>query len=60
MKKALIALFVLLILGGGGAAYYFFIMKKDPTPPEKVEEPVAETIELPISELKPVMELQPT
>ncbi|PQJ63837.1 hypothetical protein BTO10_03280 [Vibrio chagasii] len=59
MKKALIALFVLLILGGGGAAYYFFIMKKDPTPPEKVEEPVAETIEQPISELKPVMELQP-
>ncbi|MFV8461828.1 SH3 domain-containing protein [Vibrio campbellii] len=59
MKKALIALFVLLILGGGGAAYYFFIMKKDPTPPEKVEEPIAETIEQPISELKPVMELQP-
>ncbi|WP_434567630.1 SH3 domain-containing protein [Vibrio chagasii] len=59
MKKALIALLVLLILGGGGAAYYFFIMKKDPTPPEKVEEPVAETIEQPISELKPVMELQP-
>ncbi|MCG9695199.1 hypothetical protein L1D55_26500 [Vibrio sp. Isolate22] len=59
MKKALIALFVLLILGGGGAAYYFFIMKKDPTSPEKVEEPVAETIEQPISELKPVMELQP-
>eukprot|EP01029_Cantina_marsupialis_P031563 TRINITY_DN9141_c0_g3_i1.p1 TRINITY_DN9141_c0_g3~~TRINITY_DN9141_c0_g3_i1.p1 ORF type:complete len:224 (-),score=20.19 TRINITY_DN9141_c0_g3_i1:26-697(-) len=59
MKKALIALFVLLILGGGGAAYYFFIMKKDPTPLEKVEEPVAETIEQPISELKPVMELQP-
>ena len=59
MKKALIALFVLLILGGGGAAYYFFIMKKDPTPPEKVEEPVAETMEQPISELKPVLELQP-
>ncbi|MCG9554750.1 SH3 domain-containing protein [Vibrio sp. Isolate31] len=59
MKKALIALLVLLILGGGGAAYYFFIMKKDPTPPEKVEEPVAETMEQPISELKPVMELQP-
>ncbi|WP_373945197.1 SH3 domain-containing protein [Vibrio chagasii] len=59
MKKALIALLVLLILGGGGAAYYFFIMKKDPTPPEKVEEPVAETMEQPISELKPVLELQP-
>ncbi|WP_128164515.1 SH3 domain-containing protein [Vibrio chagasii] len=59
MKKALIALLVLLVLGGGGAAYYFFIMKKDPTPPEKVEEPVAETMEQPISELKPVMELQP-
>ena len=59
MKKALIALLVLLILGGGGAAYYFFIMKKDPTPPEKVEEAVAETMEQPISELKPVMELQP-
>ncbi|CAH7016688.1 conserved hypothetical protein [Vibrio chagasii] len=59
MKKALIALLVLLVLGGGGTAYYFFVMKEDPTPPEKVEEPVAETIEQPISELKPVMELQP-
>lgn len=59
MKKALIALLVLLILGGGGAAYYFFIMKKDPTPPEKVEEPVVETMEQPKPELKPVMELQP-
>ncbi|MCY9824611.1 SH3 domain-containing protein [Vibrio chagasii] len=59
MKKALIALLVLLILGGGGAAYYFFIMKKDPTPPEKVEEPVVETIEQPEADLKPIMELQP-
>ncbi|MFM2642808.1 SH3 domain-containing protein [Vibrio chagasii] len=59
MKKALIALLVLLILGVGGAAYYFFIMKKDPTPPEKVEEPVVETIEQPEADLKPIMELQP-
>jgi len=59
MKKALIALLVLLILGGGCAAYYFFIMKKDPKPPEKVEEPVVETVEPPKSELKPVMELRP-
>ena len=59
MKKALIALLVLLILGGGGAAYHFFIMKKDPKPPEKVEEPVVETMDPPKSELKPVMELRP-
>ncbi len=59
MKKALIALLVLLILGGGCTAYYFFIMKKDPKPPEKVEEPVVETVEPPKSELKPVMELRP-
>jgi len=59
MKKALIALLVLLILGGGCAAYYFFIMKKEPKPPEKVEEPVVETVEPPKSELKPVMELRP-
>jgi len=59
MKKALIALLVLLILGGGGAAYYFFIMKKDPKPPEKVEEPVVETVEPPKSELKPAIELRP-
>ncbi|EDK28953.1 SH3 domain protein [Vibrionales bacterium SWAT-3] len=59
MKKALITLLVLLILGGGGAAYYFFIMKKDPTPPEKVEEPVVETIEQPEADFKPIMELKP-
>ncbi|CAH7460818.1 conserved hypothetical protein [Vibrio chagasii] len=59
MKKALIALLVLLVLGGGGTAYYFFFMKEDPTPPEKVEEPVVETIEQPEADLKPIMELKP-
>ncbi|MFZ3407057.1 hypothetical protein [Vibrio chagasii] len=59
MKKALIALLVLLVLGGGGTAYYFFVMKEDPTPPEKVEEPVVETIEQPEADLKPIMELKP-
>ncbi|CAH6785549.1 SH3 domain-containing protein [Vibrio chagasii] len=59
MKKALIALLVLLVLGGGGTAYYFFVMKEDPTPPEKVDEPVVETIEQPEADLKPIMELKP-
>ena len=59
MKKALIVLLVLLILVGGGAAYYYFIIKKDPKPPEKVEEPVVETVEPPKSELKPAIELRP-
>ncbi|CAH7195826.1 conserved hypothetical protein [Vibrio chagasii] len=59
MKKALIALLVLLVLGGGGTAYYFFVMKEGPTPPEKVEEPVVETIEQPEADLKPIMELKP-
>ncbi|CAH6837445.1 conserved hypothetical protein [Vibrio chagasii] len=59
MKKALIALLVLLVLGGGGTAYYFFVMKEGPTLPEKVEEPVVETIEQPEADLKPIMELKP-
>lgn len=59
MKKALIALLVLLVLGGGGTAYYFFVMKEDPTPPEKVDEPVVETIEQPEADLMPIMELKP-
>ncbi|MDA0154276.1 SH3 domain-containing protein [Vibrio sp. Makdt] len=59
MKKALIALLVLLVLGGGGTAYYFFVMKEDPTPPEKVDEPVVETIEQPEADLKPIIELKP-